>query len=83
MQAERLTRMVLGVTLLAAASSGPALELALDGRTAYVVVQAANATAAERFAAQELTNFLHRITGASFPVVAETNPAAVAPSVHV
>ena len=48
------------------------LELTRGGRTDYAVVQAENATEPEKFAVQELTNFLSRVTGATFPVIEET-----------
>lgn len=48
------------------------LELSSGGKTDYVVVQGENAAEPEKFAVQELTNFLGRVTGASFPVLAES-----------
>jgi RNA polymerase subunit RPABC4/transcription elongation factor Spt4 len=48
-----------------------ALTLARDGQPAVTVVYAAEATAAERMAANEVVDYLHRITGASFQLQAE------------
>ncbi len=83
MNVRRDARMVLSVVLLAVSSRGLALELARDGQSRYAVVPAAGASAAERFAVEELTNFLHRITGAVFPVVEETDLPAGTPAVYV
>ena len=60
-----------------------ALELARQGKTRLVVVQAEDATEAERFAALELAHFLHRMTGAGFAVLREANAPAGKPAVHV
>jgi hypothetical protein len=46
--------------------------LARDGKTVYSIIQAENATGPEKFAVQELANFLGRVTGASFPVTSES-----------
>ncbi len=51
------------------------LTLAQEGQTAYRIVIAVDASATERFAAEELTNFLQRVTGATFPVVMESGAA--------
>ena len=59
------------------------LELAREGHTPYVVVQGQDATEAEKFAAREMTNFLHRITGALFPLFSETNRPAPAKGIYV
>ena len=59
------------------------LELAREGQTSYVVVQGKDATPSEQFAARELTNFLHQITGALFPLVSETNRPAPAKGIYV
>ncbi len=61
-----------------------ALTLAQEGRTTYRVVTGAEAGATERFAAEELTNFLQRVTGAAFPVVPETDAEAGAgPAIYL
>jgi len=56
------------LTVLTAATPGRGadLELARDGRTNYVVVVPAKATAADHFAVTELTTFLNQSTGADF-----------------
>lgn len=46
--------------------------LASAGKTEYCVVQADQATDSEKLAVRELTDFLGRVTGASFPVVTES-----------
>jgi len=53
------------------------LTLAEDGRTDYVIVHPAKPTAQERRAAQLLSVWLDDMTGASFPVVADSAPAQV------
>ena len=57
---------------LALCPCSEAMQLAQNGKTDYVVVQSDKATVPERFAVQELTHFLGRVTGASFPVVSES-----------
>ncbi|MFA7158776.1 MAG: DUF4838 domain-containing protein [Kiritimatiellia bacterium] len=59
------------------------VELARSGKTEYVVVQSENATDPEKFAVQELTNFLGRVTGASFPVVSESALAGKTRGIYV
>ena len=54
------------------AAEGPgALTLAREGQTTYSIVEAARATEPEKYAAKELAEFLGRVTGATFPIVAE------------
>lgn len=60
-----------------------ALELARDGDTRHVIVRAADATEAEHFAAEELAHFLHRMTGATFPVLEEADHGAGEPAIHL
>lgn len=53
------------------------ITLAKGGATDYAVVSAQGATEAETYAAQELADYLGKITGATFPVVQEnTAPTA-------
>ena len=52
--------------------SSDKLTIAREGKTQYVVVQADQATNSEKLAIRELTTFLSRVTGASFPVVTES-----------
>ena len=54
------------------AFSSDSLVIAREGKTPYVVVRADQATEPEKLAVRELTNFLGRVTGASFPVVTES-----------
>ena len=57
--------------------------IARDGKTQYTVVQAENATEPEKFAVRELTNFLTRVTGASFPVTEESSLPSKTPLIYV
>lgn len=50
--------------------------LAQNGKTAYVIVSAPRATEAEAYAAHELAEYLDKITGKTFVVVPENQPAA-------
>ncbi|MFA7160788.1 MAG: DUF4838 domain-containing protein, partial [Kiritimatiellia bacterium] len=59
------------------------IKLADSGKTTYAVVQADNAAEPEKFAAQELTNFLARVTGATFPVVLESALAGKTHGIYV
>ena len=60
------------LAMLAPASChGQALSLAAGGRAAAVIVVGASPTAAERTAADELTTYLGKVTGAAFSQVAE------------
>jgi hypothetical protein len=77
------------LTILGTVLSG-AIELARDGQTQFVIVQQADATAAEQRAAKELAKTLKTITGAEFKVLVTVDcpqraivigPGAVAESV--
>jgi len=48
------------------------LELARNGQPQYAIVQGAQPTPAEIFAAQELSDYLAKVTGARFEVMSET-----------
>ncbi len=63
------------IALGAAPRAQADLTLAQEGQTAYRIVVAAEASETERFASEELTNFLQRVTGAVFPVVVESDAA--------
>jgi hypothetical protein len=56
--------------------SSARLELARAGKTAYVVLLAADAPAQEKHAAEELAAFLQKVTGATFPVRAGADAGA-------
>jgi len=62
-----LAAMVLGWTARAAE-----LVLAKQGKTDYVIAQSAKAVPAEKHAAQDLSLYLKKITGATFPIVTES-----------
>lgn len=52
------------------------IELARDGKTDYSIIVHKGATLSEKYAAEELGNFLSQITGASFPVHPATEKIA-------
>jgi hypothetical protein len=60
---------------MAAARLEAAVGIAKDGRSLARIVVAADASETERFAADELALFLHIVTGASFPVGADSGAA--------
>ena len=51
--------------------AGEGLVLAESGRSNYVVAVSTSATPAEKFAAETMSKYLKRVTGAEFPVVGE------------
>jgi len=69
--------------MLLSFSSCNKLMIAREGATQYTIVQADQATEPEKYAAQELTNFLSRVTGASFPVVAESSLSGKTRGIYV
>lgn len=76
-----MQRAILAASLLAVTTCfGQAQEklaIASHGRTDYdIVLSAKEASPSERFAAQELANFLHQMTGAEFPVVTDDQAGA-------
>ncbi|MFC1454413.1 DUF4838 domain-containing protein, partial [Verrucomicrobiota bacterium] len=71
------------VGLPALAFSSSKLMLAKEGETSYTVVQSDHATEPEKYAVQELTNFLSRVTGASFPVVVESKLSGKTRGIYV
>ncbi|MFC1454197.1 DUF4838 domain-containing protein [Verrucomicrobiota bacterium] len=76
-----LTGLCVGMLLSFASCSK--LMIARDGTTQYTIVQSENATEPEKYAVQELTNFLSRVTGASFPVVTESKLAGKTRGIYV
>lgn len=75
----RLTGAILALFVGAAATpqhtaAAQRLTLARGGASEYVIVIAREASAPTRFAAEELQRFLGEITGAAFPVRADTEP---------
>jgi len=69
--------------LLTSLCSCNKLMIAREGTTQYTIVQADQATEPEKYAVQELTNFLSRVTGASFPVVAESSLSGKTRGIYV
>ena len=69
--------------LLTSLCSCNKLMIAREGITQYTIVQSDKATEPEKFAVQELTNFLSRVTGASFPVVAESSLSGKVRGIYV
>jgi len=64
---------VLAGIIWAGNANGNTLELARDGKADYAIIQSTNATLAETFAAQELSAFLEKATGAKFAIISDTN----------
>ncbi|MFA0750369.1 MAG: hypothetical protein SLRJCFUN_000772, partial [Candidatus Fervidibacter sp.] len=67
----------LALSLLIVAIGGKAMAnimLAEKGKSAYRIVIAANALPSERYAAEELQRYLHRISGALLPIVTDDQP---------
>ena len=62
--------------LTAPSFAAQTMTLASGGATDYRVVVAENAAPAEQTAADTLADYLNRITGATFPVVTDAQPAA-------
>jgi hypothetical protein len=56
------------------ACGADALRLSADGQTGYSIVVAADASAAEKHAADELASYLKQVTGAEFPRVEKAPP---------
>ena len=63
--------------------AGNALELTRDGKTDYAIIQGTNSTPAETFAAQELSAFLEKATGAKFAIRSETNQPLPGKGIYV
>ena len=59
------------------------LQLAVNGKTEYVIAVGTNAIPAEQYAAKDLSNYLQKITGAAFPVVAEKDAAKAKAVIYV
>jgi len=83
--------MVLPLLALAEVASGATGEaikdngivLARDGVAAVTIVQADDATKPEALAVRELDHLLGRVTGASFPIAAESSFAGKGPAIFV
>lgn len=56
--------------------------LAREGRTDFVIVEAAEPTPAEQTAATELATYLGRMTAAEFPIIRESGGPPPAKAVH-
>lgn len=69
--------------LLPIAGSADSITLAKDGKTDYCIVVADRAIAPERTAARELQSYLKQITGADFPMKAESQVSASDPHILV
>ena len=48
--------------------------MVLNGQSSYKIFVSANASGPEKHAAEELQQYLFRITGCSLPIVQEANP---------
>ncbi len=72
-----LTTACILIASAAAAQAAPApFVLARGGKPAATIVVASSATTAARFAAAELQTHLHRITGATLPIVTDEQPVS-------
>jgi uncharacterized protein DUF4838/glycosyl hydrolase family 67 len=76
---------IVGLSFLVAGLFGvcTGTELAQDGKTEYVIIQNANASAAEKFAARELRDFLEKVTGAKFAARLENNQSIPPKAIYV
>ena len=76
---------VVGLSFLMAGLSGicTGADLAKGGKTEYTIVQGANATDAEKFAARELREFLQKMTGAQFAAMLETDKPLPSKAIYV
>ncbi len=79
----RRVRSALAAIVLALASRAPAAVLARDGAARAPIIVAAEATRAERTAAEELAGYLGKITGARFDVVDEPTTLPPGPAILV
>ncbi len=68
--------LLLSLGVFSAAAGHAAFDLVRGGRPEASVVIPASASPAERFAAEELVEFISRITGAALPIVATDAPVA-------
>ena len=59
------------------------LQLAVKGKTEYVIAVGTNAIPAEQYAAKDVSNYLQKITGAAFPVIAEKDAAKAKAVIYV
>lgn len=75
--------LVVALAAAGAARAGTPLKLADGGRAAMPVVLAVASTAAERTAAREVSDYLERVTGAPFAVVAADAVTADEPAIRV
>jgi hypothetical protein len=71
-----------GASAVRAQGSG-SLNLARDGKTAYVIALPATAIPSEKTAALQLQKYLQEVTKASFPIRVETEVKAAAPQILV
>lgn len=71
---QRIIRMLIGSALLIAVSSHAGPTLVKNGVSSYEIVLPPDAIAAEKYAAEELQNYLEKISGARLPI--HTNPTA-------
>ena len=60
-----------------------ALQLAVKGKTEYVIAVGTDPIPAEKYAAEELSKYLKKITGAEFPLVSEKDAAKTKYAIYV
>jgi len=73
----------LALSTCANAQNAGVLNLARDGKASYVIALANDAIPAEKTAAEQLQKYLLKITGATFPILSETEVKASAPQILV
>ena len=74
---------VAGCALASSLPAQAAVTLAQDQKTSYTIALADDAIPAEKTAAQQLQKYLQQVTGATFPIEAETKVKAAAPQILV
>ena len=66
---------VFATVSLSIAASGPALDVAVRGQSAeYVIVTSASASESQRYAAEELRDFIQKTTGVCLPIANDDSP---------
>ena len=78
-----LNLLLIGFGLCFTCQSFAATRLATNGKTAYVISLASDAVPGEKTAAEQLQKYLREVTGATFPVLPETEVATDAPQILV
>ena len=59
------------------------MELTRNGQTQYAIIKSTNSTPAEKWAVEELSAYLQKVTGARFEVMSETNASLPPSAIYV